>query len=57
MFYENTNMVTVLYYAIGTVYVYSWKKIDKNLTHFGDAYKCKNYIFFLLHVVFNLTIE
>ena len=31
------------------------KKIDKILTHFGDAL-CKKYIF-LSHVVFNLTIE
>ena len=29
------------------MYIYSWKKIDKSLTHFGDAL-CKKYIF--LHV-------
>ena len=27
------------------MYIYSWKTIDKNLTHFGDAL-CKRYIFF-----------
>ena len=25
------------YYVIDTMYIYSWKKIDKILTHFGDA--------------------
>ena len=41
-----------------TVYIYSWKIIDKILTHFGDAL-CKKYIFIYIwsHVVFNLTIE
>ena len=38
-----------------TVYIYLWKRIDKILTHFGDAL-CKKY-FFLSHVVFNLTME
>ena len=41
MFYEKKkkiiNLVTSFYYVIGTVYIYSWKKIDKRLTHFGDA--------------------
>jgi len=30
-------LVTIFYYVIDTVYIYSWKKIDKILTHFGDA--------------------
>ena len=27
----------IYYYVIDTMYIYSWKKIDKILTHFGDA--------------------
>ena len=27
----------MFYYVIDTVYIYSWKKIDKILTYFGDA--------------------
>jgi len=30
-------MVTIFYYVIDTMCIYSWKKIDKILTHFGDA--------------------
>jgi len=30
-------LVTIFYYVIDIVYMYSWKKIDKILTHFGDA--------------------
>ena len=59
MFYEKHKspyLVTVFYYVIDTVYIYSWKKIDKILTHFGDAL-CKFLFLFLSHVVFNLTIE
>ena len=40
MFYEkhkSSYLVTIFYYVIDTVYIYSWKKIDKILTHFGDA--------------------
>ena len=40
MFYEkkkSSNLVTIFNYVIGTVYIYSWKKIDKILTHFGGA--------------------
>ena len=33
---KSSNLVTVFYYVIGTIYIYSWKKIDKSLTHFGD---------------------
>ena len=34
------------------------KKIDKLLTHFGDALcKSRFYFYFLSYVVFNLTIE
>ena len=58
---KKTNHHTWLpffYYVIDTMYIYSWKEIDKKqLTHFDDA-KCKKYIyFFLSHVVFNSTIE
>ena len=37
---KNTNhyiWLLVFYYVIDTVYIYSWKKIDKILTHLGDA--------------------
>ena len=27
----------LFYYVIGSVYIYSWKKIDKSLIHFDDA--------------------
>ena len=57
MFYEDHKssfLVTIFYYIIDTVYIYSWKKIDKTSSHFGDAL-CKK--FFLSHMVFNLTIE
>ena len=41
MFYleknKSLNLVIVFYYVIDTVYIYSWKRIDKILTHFGDA--------------------
>ena len=30
-------MVTILYYVIDDVYIYSLIKNDKVLTHFGDA--------------------
>ena len=59
MFYEkhkSSYLDTILYYVIDTVYIYSWKTIDKILTHFGDAL-CIFYFLFLSHVVFNLTIE
>ena len=32
------------------------KKLNKILTHFGDPL-CRKYIYILLHVVFNLTME
>ena len=39
MFYEKHKscFVTIFYYVIDTVYIYSWNKIDKILTRFGDA--------------------
>ena len=40
MFYEkhkSSYLVTIFYYVMDTVYIYSWKTIDKILTHFGDA--------------------
>ena len=27
----------IFYYVIDPMYIYSWKKIDKILTHLGDA--------------------
>ena len=30
-------MVTIVYYVVDTVYIYSWKNIDKIMTQFGDA--------------------
>ena len=35
----------MFYYVIVTVYIYSWKKIDNILTHFGDALCTFFYIF------------
>ena len=46
---KSSNLVTISNYVIDAVYIYSWKKIDKILTHFGDAL-CKNlfiYLYFL----------
>ena len=43
-FYEKhkpSYLVATFYYVIDTVYIYSWKEIDKILTHFGDALICK----------------
>ena len=40
MFYEkhkSSCFVTIFCYVIDTVYIYPWKNIGKNLTHFGDA--------------------
>ena len=37
MFYKSTNLVTIFYYVMDTMYIYSWKEIDKILTHFGDV--------------------
>ena len=58
MFYSkqrSSNLVTIFYYVIDIVYIYSWKEIDKILTHFGHAtYQSK---FFWPRVVFNLTME
>ena len=37
---KNTNhhiWLPFFYYVIDTVYIYSWKKADKILTHFGDV--------------------
>ena len=34
---KSSNLVTIIYYVISTVYIYSWQKIGKSLTHFGDA--------------------
>jgi hypothetical protein len=34
---KTSNLVTIFYYVIDTMYIYSWEKIDKILTHFGDA--------------------
>ena len=48
--------MTIFYYVISIVYIYSWKKFDKNFTHFGDAL-CKKEIFLhvkCLHVVVQL---
>jgi len=45
----SSNLVTIFYYVIGNVYIYSWKKVGKNLTHFGDANLEKVY-FFVSHV-------
>ena len=56
MFYEkhkSSYLVINFHYVIDTVYIYSWKIVDKILTHFGDAL-C---LFFLSHVVFNMTTE
>ena len=38
-------MATIFYYAIDTLYIYSWKNIEKHLTYFGDPL-CKKYNFF-----------
>ena len=40
MFYSkqrSSNLVTIFYYVIDTMYIYSWKEIDEILTHFGHA--------------------
>ena len=58
MFYKKQKssfLVTIFYYVIDIVYIYSWKTIDKILTHFGDIL-CK-FFFLISHVVFNLTIK
>ena len=58
--YISSNLVTIFYYVIGTVYIYSWKKIDKSFTCFGDAL-CTFFLQFLhlicLHVVVQLYSE
>ena len=38
-------LVTVFYYVIDSLYIYSRKKINRILTHFGDA-TYQKYIFF-----------
>ena len=41
MFYEkhkSSYLVTIFYYVINTVYIYSWKQIDKILTHFSNSF-------------------
>ena len=35
--FKSSNLVIFLYYVIDIVYIYSWEKFDKTLTHFGDA--------------------
>ena len=45
--FKSSNLVIFLYYVIDTVYIYSWEKIDKTLTHFGDA-TYQKYIFFVV---------
>ena len=40
MFYEkhkSSYKMTIYYYVIDILYIYSWKKIDKKLIDFGDA--------------------
>ena len=36
LFLKTSNLVTIFYYVIDTVYIYLQKN-DKILTHFGDA--------------------
>jgi hypothetical protein len=39
MFYIKTkslNFVTIFYYVIDIVYIYSWKKNEKQMTYFSD---------------------
>ena len=47
---KSSNLVTTFDYVIGTVYIYSWKKIDKILTYFGGATYQKNF-FLVAHGV------
>ena len=56
MFYKkhkSSNLVTVVYYAINTMYIYSWKKIDKIVTNFGDAL-CKTKLFSIFIFKFSI---
>ena len=34
---RSSDLVIIIYYVIDAMYIYSWKKIDKILTHFGDT--------------------
>ena len=42
---KSSNLFTIFYYVIVTVYIYSWIKIDTILTLFGDAL-CTFFTFF-----------
>jgi hypothetical protein len=58
MFYiktKSSNLVTIFYYVIDIVYIYSWKKMKKIWPILVILYVKS--IFFLSHVVFNLTME
>ena len=35
--HKSPYLVIILYFVIDTMNIYAWKKIDKILTHFGDA--------------------
>jgi len=48
---RSSNLVTIFYYVIDPVYIYSWKKIDKILTYLEKV------DFLFSHVVFNLINE
>ena len=34
---KSSNLDTIFYYMIDTMYIHSWIKSDKILIHFGDA--------------------
>lgn len=51
------SLVTILSHIIQTMYIYSRKKkFDNILIHYGDASE-KDWIYFLPHVVLNMTNE
>jgi hypothetical protein len=52
---KSSNLVTKFYYVIDTVYIYSWKKLKTSWPILVILYVKS--IFFLSHVVFNLTME
>ena len=40
MFYEKQGssiLITIFYYVIDIMYIYSWKQLIINLIHYGDA--------------------
>ena len=54
--HKSSYLVTIFYYVINTVYIYSWKQTDKILTHFGDIL-CRKFIYIYIYIAHGLQLD